>query len=338
MSLISNYFSEEFLTSIITLVDADPFYNLAPSVTVHAPRKRMSSSKLIRSLQQVFHAFNTLRKSRNDVCVIFGEDIAGILCPIARLAGVPRVIVLNRGNPERSLRGILRWINPVSYRMAECVVVQTKQAVDILKSLYGKCCFQVIANPISIPDRVPPVAERPKQVIYVASIGRDKNQIGLLKIFSKLKVPKDWNFVFVGDGPDRPKLEALVGSLGMKNRVQLLGQRTDVAELLQDSQVFAFPSLSEGFPNALAEALAAGCACISYDCLTGPRDLITDGVNGILIPTGDEAAFVEKLQTLIKDESLRTFFSEQARNRINQFDSRKILADFRRLIAPDTRS
>ena len=336
VSLLATHFSQEYLTSIITLVNVAPFYDLASSVNVLSPSKRLGRSKFVRTFQQFWHAFKSLREFRPDVCIIFGEEIAGLLCPIARLAGASRVFVSNRGTPGRSLRGVLRYLNPISYRLAECVIVQTNQASQTLKSTYRKCRFKVIANPISIPGSVPMIGSRKKQIIYVASLGRDKNQIGLIRVFSSLNSTNDWKLVFVGDGPDRMRLETLVRQTGMENKIDFLGQRTDVAGLLQESQIFAFPSLSEGFPNALAEALAAGCACISYDCLTGPRDLVSDGVNGMLIPVGNETLFSENLQTLIDHERLRIAFSEKARSMIRQYEASTIIAKFRQLISPDT--
>jgi GalNAc-alpha-(1->4)-GalNAc-alpha-(1->3)-diNAcBac-PP-undecaprenol alpha-1,4-N-acetyl-D-galactosaminyltransferase len=328
VSLLASQLSQEFNTSIIRLVDSESFYEIASTVSIHSPSIRLSRLKPFRTLQQVWHVFRSLKRLCPDVCMIFGEDIAGILCPVARLAAVPRVYVSNRGTPDRSLQGLLGWLNPLFYRLADCVIVQTSQAVDMLKPRYQKCRFEVIANPISIPVQILPIVQRSKRVIYVASVGRSKNQSALISMFLNLPHPNEWKLAFVGDGPERQELESLVRQLGMESKIEFLGQRTDVAELLQDSQIFAFPSLSEGFPNALVEALAAGCACISYDCPTGPADLISDGVNGMLVPVGDESLFTERLQNLIDDESLRVKLSEQARFMIRQYDLPEIWLSF----------
>ena len=70
--------------------------------------------------------------------------------------------------------------------------------------------------------------------------------------------------------------------------------------MLVESDLFILTSNAEGMPNSLMEAMAAGLACISTDCPTGPSDLIEDGTNGILIPVGDERALVDSISSLIR--------------------------------------
>jgi GalNAc-alpha-(1->4)-GalNAc-alpha-(1->3)-diNAcBac-PP-undecaprenol alpha-1,4-N-acetyl-D-galactosaminyltransferase len=74
--------------------------------------------------------------------------------------------------------------------------------------------------------------------------------------------------------------------------------------------------------------MAAGCACIAYDCIAGPSDIIDDGVNGFLIPEGDHELYKEKLKLLMEDKGLRERFGKAAREKMKQFDAEKITQRF----------
>jgi GalNAc-alpha-(1->4)-GalNAc-alpha-(1->3)-diNAcBac-PP-undecaprenol alpha-1,4-N-acetyl-D-galactosaminyltransferase len=156
-------------------------------------------------------------------------------------------------------------------------------------------------------------------------LGGKKNQKDLILAFAGIESRDRWALEFVGDGPDRQVLGDLCERLDLQDSVTFLGQRCDVEELLQDSAIFAFTSLTEGFPNALAEAMAAGCACISYDCPTGPSELINHGASGFLVEAGDESEYSRLLQRLVDEPDLRAQFSSNARESIRRFESSIVL-------------
>ncbi len=216
--------------------------------------------------------------------------------------------------------------------LTDRVVVQTERAAQYLEHRYRCSKLFVLPNPIEIPQNLPNFASRKKQVIYVASIGRSKNQKQLIEAFAACPTWRDWELVIVGDGPSRKAMEELATTLGIASNTKFLGQRENVRELLQDSRVFAFPSLSEGFPNALGEALANGCACISIDCPCGPSEMIRDGYNGFLVAPNAHQEFRDKLEILMNDGLICRTMSENAVTDIVRFSEADIFHKFEELV------
>ena len=115
-----------------------------------------------------------------------------------------------------------------------------------------------------------------------------------------------------------------ITQLKIQDKVELLGSVKNVDSWLAKSSIFAFPSISEGFPNALAEAMISGIACVSFDCKTGPSDLIINEVNGFLIKVGDVHNFTLKIQKLIDNAELNEKISMEARKISDQLNSKTI--------------
>src|SRR5690606_30500414 len=133
-----------------------------------------------------------------------------------------------------------------------------------------------------------------------------------------------WKLCFLGDGQHQVAVKEKSRTSTLVDHIKFEGNRPDVDTWYQKSSVFAFTSTSEGFPNALGEAMAHGCACISFDCVAGPSELIDDGVNGFLIPEGDHALYVQRLKQLMVVEELRIRFGKNAMEKMKQFNNSKI--------------
>ncbi|MDN3555227.1 glycosyltransferase [Halomonas maura] len=316
VSRMATYLRKHHAVSVLLLSRATPFYELPSEVSLIQPdisNKRSAGWKwYLYILSYIQRSLSTMRP---DLVLCFGESIASATLLIAKFYS-DRVIVFNRANPTSSMEGSRGIINPLIYPVADKVVVQTSRAVQIMKPRYRFSKFEVLPNPIQVPDNVTRFEDRPKHIISIGTLGGKKNQKALISAFATLKDCHSWKLNIVGDGPDRAYLERLSENLGVSDNVFFYGQCQDVYKFLNESRVFALTSLSEGFPNALAEALSAGCACISYDCPTGPSELIRHNINGILVPNGDEAKFQSSLEELVENEFLQINLSLNARSMI----------------------
>jgi glycosyltransferase involved in cell wall biosynthesis len=169
-------------------------------------------------------------------------------------------------------------------------------------------------------------------VISVGRLKYPKDPRTLLE--AAARVPGQWTLQLVGEGPDRPELEALA-----TERSQLLGERTDVPDLLARASVFALSSRSEGLPISVLEAMAAGLPVVASD-VGGLRELVEDGVNGILVPPGNAVALAAALTRLVADAELRRTMGEASRLRAEKlFDLPRFrqahLELYRRMLASD---
>lgn len=133
----------------------------------------------------------------------------------------------------------------------------------------------------------------------------------LLRSFAQLH-QQDWRLTILGDGPLREELTGLAQDLGIEDRVTMPGAVLNVDKYFSKASIFAFPSVSEGFPNALAEAMIAGLPCVSFDCDAGPRDVIHDQENGFLVGLKDVGAFTERLSQLCDSEGDREKIGNEA--------------------------
>lgn len=139
-------------------------------------------------------------------------------------------------------------------------------------------------------------------IVTVARFAPQKDHELLLRAAASLDVP--FEIVFVGDGPTESRVRALARELGISDRIQLLGPRLDVPDILAAAQVFALPSKWEGFPLSILEAMRAGLPVIASD-VGGVAEAVIDGTNGILVPSGDVGALRAGLRELLTNAALR---------------------------------
>jgi GalNAc-alpha-(1->4)-GalNAc-alpha-(1->3)-diNAcBac-PP-undecaprenol alpha-1,4-N-acetyl-D-galactosaminyltransferase len=295
----------------------DCHYQLQDGVRlVYLADEAMSRGRGLSAYVRRFIALRRLvRRERPDVVVSFltNVNIAAIACSVG--LGVP-VLVSERiyppAYPVSQMIGILRR---VLYPFASRVVLQTSESLAWLKKEIPRAEGVVIPNPLAYP--VPPTEPvmLPESFLtpgrrLLLGVGRLHSQKGfdaLLDAFGQLagRHP-EWDLAVVGEGPERAALERQASHTGLGSRVVFPGHLGNMEDWYERADLYVLSSRFEGFPNSLAEAMAHGCAVVSYDCDTGPRDMIRDGETGLLVqPVGDPAALCAALDRLMGDEPLR---------------------------------
>ena len=186
----------------------------------------------------------------------------------------------------------------------------------------------VIPDPITIEVKSEKVKSE-KCVNRVVTIGRYAYQKGydlLLQAWAEISRIRDlengeeWTLDIFGQG-DQADYRQLMTELGIDTDCcHLNGPIEDVVKVYQDSSIFVLSSRFEGFGMVLVEAMACGLPVVSFDCPAGPDEIITDGVDGLLVPSGDVHALAEKLMVLMSDENLRRRLGQQARQTAQRYD------------------
>ena len=211
------------------------------------------------------------------------------------------------------------WFRRCAYPRLDAIVTPTSEAAEYLGQAYPRARTLGIPNWLTWPlpkgdGSASAAMGRTGRKTFIACGRFDKLKgfARLIMMFDGLKqrLP-DWDLVIVGDGEDRALLEAQVDQAKIRDRVFFPGWVADMDSVFRSGDLFVFPSVSEGFALVLAEAMACGLPCISYDCKVGPAEIIRDGVDGVLVPVGDETAFSDAMLRLAMDDPERRRLAEK---------------------------
>ncbi|MBR3138437.1 glycosyltransferase family 4 protein [Candidatus Saccharibacteria bacterium] len=246
-----------------------------------------------------------------------------------------KVIVSDRNDPRHEYKSLInrilcKWL----YKRADGFVFQTNEQ----KNFFSKAIQEhsvVIPNPLKSEFLNSAVDERKKNtIISVGRFHKQKNQRLLIDAFYEISLKyKNYKLKIFGHGPLEKELSDYIKRLGMVDKIMIHKPVEDIKKELSESRIFVMTSDYEGMPNALMEAMACGLPCISTDCpCGGPRELIKDGVNGILFGVGDKNQLIAKLEVLIEDDGLRKKLGREAKKICDKMNPEEICKRWKKYI------
>jgi GalNAc-alpha-(1->4)-GalNAc-alpha-(1->3)-diNAcBac-PP-undecaprenol alpha-1,4-N-acetyl-D-galactosaminyltransferase len=203
------------------------------------------------------------------------------------------------------------WVSlrKLVYRFANALIVQTRCDKENYNRLANTF---VINNPLNLREMILNNNNRAgRNILAVGRLHKQKGFDRLIKAFSNLD-HKDWKLSIIGEGSERSNLEKLINDLNLKDYISLPGITKAIEKWYKKSSIFVLSSRTEGFPNVLCEAMAYGCACISFNCIAGPNEIITDKVDGYLVKNGDINALSAKMDFLINNSEERRRIGKEA--------------------------
>jgi glycosyltransferase involved in cell wall biosynthesis len=316
-----------------------PFFDLSPSVMLIPLGLHRSSHRpwegILNNVRRVRSLRKAIRASRPDVVISFVDQV-NVLTLLATVGTRIPVIVEEHADPhEQYLGRPWRFLRGIAYRRATFVVALTQTSLDYFPPTIRRR-GRVIPNPVVAPPP-PSTAERRAQHGRVVAMGRLSHEKGfdlLLTAFAMVaETFPDWSLEIWGEGPLRADLELQAIRLAIDERVRLPGVTTDPFEVFSTASLFVLSSRHEGFSNVLCEAMAAGVAVVSFDCPSGPREIIEPDVDGVLVPPNDVAALAGAMSHLMQDDEARWKMSDRAIGVRQRFSLESVVAEWEVLFA-----
>ena len=244
--------------------------------------------------------------------------------------GIP-VLVSVRSDPAREYGDrMLRAAMHMTFPKAAGVIVQTEGAKAFFTEPIRRKC-RVLPNMLQDAFVTTPVVqERQNRVVVVGRLDDNKNQRMAVKAFAQTAAEfPDWTMTLYGEGPDKKRIARLIRELQQEQRIFLAGNVEDVAGAIADARIFVLPSRKEGMPNALLEAMAMGLAPVATDCPAyAVREIIEDGVNGLLVPVDDAEAMMKAMRELMRDREKTSRMGEAALRVREQYAPERVCAQW----------
>jgi glycosyltransferase involved in cell wall biosynthesis len=341
--------SGDVVTVITLSADDEDTYPLAPNVLRIAldmmRESRGPIEAVVNNLERVRHLRAAIAGSVPETVISF-TDRMNVLTLLACRPLKVHTVVSERIDPSRYEIGrTWSWLRRRLYPSARALVVQTERVRNQMAGLMRKRPIYVIPNAVEAPPSAASVStgaatswdpSRPHWIVAMGRLARQKGFDLLIEAFSRIanRHPQ-WSVKILGEGPARASLKRLIAEKGLSGRVVLAGWEPDPGSVLRRSDLFILSSRFEGFPNALLEAMAYGLPSISFDCPSGPAEIIRDTIDGLLVPPEDVGALANAIDGAINDVSLRRRLSAEAVHVVERFSVDRYFAQWDAVLHPD---
>ncbi|MDC9524634.1 glycosyltransferase [Pseudoalteromonas sp. Angola-30] len=272
--------------------------------------------------------------------LVFNHELA-IMLFLAKKITFSRIKIISRMNntfsqtikfKKYSYRLVMKFLMACFYRYMDFYIFQSKGIkADLIDNFSVKGPSIQIPNPVNIPPKElsTVIKKSTKNLLYVGRLVKQKNVLDILLVFKEMsRFDNDLKLTVVGDGSERKSLESFCELHSLNNKVSFVGKVDDVSNYYRDASLTLLTSFNEGFPNVLLESIAAGTPVVSYDCPSGPSEIVQDNINGFLVNHLDKNHLKESIINALEfdwDESI-------LRSSISIYESSNIVRIYKRVL------
>ena len=336
MSIIANYWAARgWQITILSLDDGSspPFYDLDKRIEYRAlsidTRSAYKLANFGRTLNQIRRLKKAIVASRPDVVISFVNTINIMTLLATWSLRVPTIVSEHVYPAFGGLNKIGQFLQKWTYRRAALITVKTHSGLAFFPGSQGYETV-VIPNPVALPESEPIESQLFTDDRHLLAIGKLSYQKGfdlLIKSFAQIcdRHP-DWTLTILGEGEMRAELSDLCDQLQLDERVFLPGNVRNIDAHLRKADIFALTSRFEGFPVTLCEAMACGVPVIAADCLSGPREIIHNNIDGLLVVPDNVDALAVGLDILMSDPGKRQYFSHHAPKVVDRFGVEPVMS------------
>jgi glycosyltransferase involved in cell wall biosynthesis len=332
-TLVNHWSTNGHKVALLTVASTDlDFYALDERVTRIALDLNRSSMNwrdfVLDNFKRLRRMRSAIRDFKPDVILSF-LDTTNVRILLASIGtGVPVIVEEHTDPTQSSLGRTVKFLRRLLYRRARAVVVLHPGIARWARGFVRSDAIYVIPNPISPQFHQNGRVERARGGHCVIAIGRLEAVKGfdmLLRAFAQsAKQHPDWTLKIIGDGSKRDQLQELATALNIDDRVIWEGAVKEPERELHQSDLFVLSSRYEGFPMALLEAMACGLPVVSFDCPSGPREIIHDGEDGMLVPPNEIDGLAAAISHLMNSEDERKRLGGRAAYVVEQFGLARI--------------
>ena len=319
----------------VLLYNTKDFFNISQELIIYRPSKQ-SSNPIIKWIQVLFHLYTTIRNSKQDYIIVYGKYYGALISLVVLFRPKVKIVISERNAPNFKMPYAYELFCSVMYflKKPHLVLSQTKYASQFHVIAYPKSHVKVFNNLFDTLDlTIPFEGDRQKRILVV---GRFNDPLkGIEQVVEAFKgvIDIEWQLVIAGGNRgDDKKIDLTVKQLEESGKnCEFLGKVTNLTPIYLTTSIFVLPSLSEGFPNSLVEAMQHGLCCVVTKFNDGLLEIIEHGKDGIIIDNGDVNGISQSLNELINDNERRSVISKNAIKSTKKFEINNRIVELKKL-------